>query len=360
VAEGKLVESAKRLEQLQNRAGTLQKRLEQLEQAADQWGAEYSQMRQIDEKEALEQLRKSIHLELNDLEQKNPGSLNTPPVVNPLPQLPVTPADPFSTVSKSAPFSNSLGMGFVPAGTPGVLFSVWETRVKDFEAFVEATEHDAISENRFGTKAYTLEAGGQWNQVGGSWRDPRFPSKQTGEHPVVCVSYLDAEAFCQWLTKKERASGKIPATASYRLPTDSEWSRAVGGTEFPWGDHWPPRATDGNYFGAEAMVGVLQGYSNDLAKAGFKDSAARTGPVGMFAENPFGLYDMGGNVWEWCSTWYTAELNDEETKKAIPALADDVGGQTYRVLRGASWDLAGRVRLRSSIVGNPGASRLVR
>ncbi len=72
VAEGKLEESAKRLEQLKQRASTLQKRLEQMEQSADQWAAGYSQMRQIDEKEALEQLRQSIQLELKDIGSKKP------------------------------------------------------------------------------------------------------------------------------------------------------------------------------------------------------------------------------------------------------------------------------------------------
>jgi formylglycine-generating enzyme required for sulfatase activity len=262
------------------------------------------------------------------------------------------PTDALASVSKNAPFTNGLGMKFVPAGSPGVLFSVWETRVRDFEAFVEESGHDAVSENRFGAPAFTLEkkADGSagWEQKGGSWKDPRFPAKQTEEHPVVGVSYLDAEAFCEWLTKLERASGKIPTGASYRLPTDSEWSRACGPEEFPWGDHYPPRATDGNYSGAEALIGVLKGYTTDLVKAGFKDSAARTSAVGMFAENRFGLYDMGGNVWEWCSTWYTVDLNDEETKKAVPVLADDKGGQTYRVLRGASWYNSDRVILRSS------------
>ena len=209
-----------------------------------------------------------------------------------------------------------------------------------------------MSENRFGGKASTLEkkADGSLGpeQKGGSWKDPLFPAKQTEEHPVVCVSYLDAEAFCEWLTKRERTSGKIPTGASYRLPTDSEWSRACGPAEFPWGDHYPPRATDGNYSGAEMMVGVLQGYTNDLVEAGFRDSAARTSAVGMFSENRFGLYDLGGNVFEWCSTWYTADLNDEETKKSEPVLADDQGGQTKRVCRGASWYINSRVLLRSS------------
>jgi formylglycine-generating enzyme required for sulfatase activity len=260
-----------------------------------------------------------------------------------------------SGAEKSAPFGNSLGMKFVPAGTPGVLFSVWETRVRDFEAFVEESGHDAVSQNAYGGLAYTLESGDEWKQAGGSWRDPRFPSKQSGEHPVVCVSYLDAEAFCAWLTKKERAAGKIPATASYRLPSDSEWNRACGSSTYPWGENYPPKSSDGNYCGKEAMVGAYEGYTNDLVKAGFRDGAARTSAVGMFKENRFGLYDMGGNVFEWCSTWYTADLNDEETKKAVPGLKDDGGGQAYRVLRGASWFSNVRVRLRSSyrVYGHP-------
>jgi len=273
------------------------------------------------------------------------------------PAAPAAAVNPLLGVSKEAPYQNSLGMAFVPAGTPGVLFSVWETRVKDFEAFVEDSGHDAIGDNSFGTPAFTLEsgAGGQWKQAGGSWRDPRFPAKQSGEHPVVCVSYLDAEAFCAWLTKKERASGKIPAGASYRLPSDSEWSRACGGSEYPWGESYPPKGSDGNYAGAEAMVGALQGVSSHLSLAGFRDGAARTSAVGMFKENRFGLYDMGGNVNEWCSTWYTVDLNDAETLKEAPVLKKDGGGQAYRVLRGASWLIDNRVRLRSSYrrVGHP-------
>jgi serine/threonine protein kinase/formylglycine-generating enzyme required for sulfatase activity len=254
---------------------------------------------------------------------------------------------------KTAPFSNSLGMKFVPAGTPGVLFSVWETRVKDFEAFVEDTGYDAISNSSNGAPAYTLEKtadgkGGEWAPKGGSWRDPRFPSKQTGEHPVVCVSYLDAEAFCAWLTKKDRAAGKIPATASYRLPTDAEWSRACGSGKYPWGESYPPKSSAGNYSGKEAMVGVYEGFTNPLAETGYRDSAARTAAVGMFEENRFGLCDMGGNVQEWCSTWYEASMNDADVLKEFPELKDDGGGQSLRVLRGASWDNGTEAILRSS------------
>jgi formylglycine-generating enzyme required for sulfatase activity len=247
----------------------------------------------------------------------------------PMTPVPVAPpaavVDPLAGVSKEKPHQNSLGM-----------------------AFVEDSGHDAISENAYGLPAFTLESGAEWKQAGGSWRDPRFPAKQSGEHPVVCVSYLDAEAFCAWLTKKERASGKIPATASYRLPTDAEWSRACGGSEYPWGETYPPKSADGNYAGAEAMVGALSGMSGELSKAGFRDGAARTSAVGMFKENRFGLYDMGGNVFEWCSTWYEASMNEADVLKEFPVLKNDEGGQTYRVLRGASWVNSAESCLRSS------------
>ncbi len=271
-----------------------------------------------------------------------------------------TAVDAFANTSKTVPFKNTLGMAFVPAGTPEVLFSVWETRVKDFEAFVQETGHDAIGDSLYGASAYTVEktADGksvEWAQKGGTWKDSGFPTQQTDEHPVVCVSYLDAEAFCAWMTTRDRAAGVIPQMASYRLPTDNEWSQAVGGSEFPWGESFPPSSEDGNYIGEEAMVGALEGVLNEMVKAGRRDSAARTAPVGMFKENRFGLYDMGGNVSEWCSTWYIGDLNDAESKEAFPSLKTAEGGQTYRVLRGASWYNDDRVRLRSSFrrVGLP-------
>jgi formylglycine-generating enzyme required for sulfatase activity len=286
-------------------------------------------------------------IEKRALEKAREMAAKMAPASVPVP-LPLGASDPLAGVSKERPYQNSLGMAFVPAGTPGVLFSVWETRVKDFEAFVEESGHDAISENAFGGPAFTLESGPDWKQAGGSWRDPRFPAKQSGEHPVVCVSYLDAEAFCAWLTKKERASGKIPTRASYRLPSDSEWTRACGGTEYPWGETYPPKSGDGNYLGSEGMMGALADISGELSQEGFRDGAARTSVVGMFKENRFGLYDMGGNVLEWCGTWYTADLNDEETKMEYSILKDDSGGMTYRVLHGASWYNGARVLLRSS------------
>lgn len=125
----------------------------------------------------------------------------------------------FAAVTKEHPYENNLGMKFVPVQGTNVLFSIWETRVKDFEAFVEATGHNATG------GMYSLEKGG-WKQAGKTWKDPGF--EQTGEHAVCGVSWEDATAFCEWLTKEERKAGRIAAEQSYRLPSDVEWSAAVG------------------------------------------------------------------------------------------------------------------------------------
>jgi hypothetical protein len=91
------------------------------------------------------------------------------------------------------PWTNSLGVKFVPAGTDGVLFSVWDVRVKDFKAFVDATSYDATA------KMVSLDSDG-WKARGDTWKSPGFA--QTDAHPVVGVNLYDAKAFCVWLTKK--------------------------------------------------------------------------------------------------------------------------------------------------------------
>ncbi|RFC48594.1 MAG: Formylglycine-generating enzyme, required for sulfatase activity, contains SUMF1/FGE domain [Verrucomicrobia bacterium] len=190
-----------------------------------------------------------------------------------------------TTATAKAPFTNPLGMKFVPVPGTKILMSIWETRVRDFRAFRADTEGES-------------------------------------DHPVVEVSWEDAQAFCQWLSRRE---GK-----TYRLPTDHEWSLAVGigGWEnataspadkdgviegvYPWGTTWPPPNGAGNYdssFNCDRFDG--------------------TAPVGSFAANPLGLFDLGGNVWEWCEDWYQS-------------------GQTLRVLRGGSWCNSTVISLRSS------------
>ena len=195
-------------------------------------------------------------------------------------------------------FENSLGMKFVPVAGTDVPFSIWETRVKDYAAYAAAN-----------------------SGVDAEWKNPTALGaslSQTDTHPVVKVSWNHAQAFCEWLTKKELAEGKIKAGQKYRLPTDAEWSVAVGlgretgstpaeksrGIEgvYLWGKEWPPPVGAGNYF-----------------KSLNVDNYEYTSPAGSFAANKLGLHDLGGNVWEWCEDWY------------------DPAAKEIRVLRGVSW-----------------------
>lgn len=219
-------------------------------------------------------------------------------------------------------FTNSLGMVFVPVTSAGVWFSAWETRVQDYTAYA--------AENP---------------KVDGSWRDPVYQGvllTPGPRHPVVNVSWFDATNFCHWLTLRERKTDRLPAGYRYRLPTDLEWSAAVGlnGKHgetpaersmklpgvYPWGRAWPPPSGSGNF--ADETAGRRFGRPWGII-AGFTDGYATTSPVGGFQGLPEGMYDLSGNVWEWCE--------DRPGKD----------GDT-RVLRGGSWRNADPDRLLSS------------
>ncbi|MFM2169282.1 MAG: hypothetical protein RIS79_3653, partial [Verrucomicrobiota bacterium] len=190
---------------------------------------------------------------------------------------------------------STLGMRFVPVPGTTVLFSVYETRVSDWNAFLK-------------TKKFP------WSF------QPHF--KQEDNHPVVGVNLQDALTFCNWLTEKEREESLINNAQSYRLPTPEEWDAAAGlaaarkgraftaedkladSQTFLWGLLWPPPAQSANYAEHE-----IDGYS---------DGYEFTAPVGQFKASPEGLYDLAGNVWEW-------------TDKP------DLKGISTGTLRGGSW-----------------------
>jgi len=185
------------------------------------------------------------------------------------------------------PWENSLGMKFVPVPGANVLFSIWETRVQDFEAFVKETGHNA-------TAGMYSDRGNGWRLQGDTWKSPGFP--QGPLHPVVGVNQADAQAFCRWLTAKERREGRLGIDQEYRLPTDAEWDAAVGKEEFPWGNQWPPPPQAGNYADEAANSGRYKSWS---IIAGYNDGYDTTAPVGSFAPNRHGIFDLGGNVWEY-------------------------------------------------------------
>jgi formylglycine-generating enzyme required for sulfatase activity len=146
---------------------------------------------------------------------------------------------------------------------------------------------------------------------------------QTDKHPVVCVSWNDAVAFCKWLSGKE---GK-----TYRLPTEAEWEyacRAGTKTRYFSGDD-PRTLADVANTADAAAKGKLELHFALKASDGY----AFTAPVGQLKPNAFGLYDMQGNAWQWCADWYGKNYYGKSP-------LDTPRGPDYgdrRVVRGGTW-----------------------
>jgi formylglycine-generating enzyme required for sulfatase activity len=156
-----------------------------------------------------------------------------------------------------------------------------------------------------------------WREVhGASWRAPEGPQSNIdarGQHPVVHVSWNDAQAYCAW--------------AGVRLPTEAEWEYAArGGLErkrFPWGDDLTP---DGAH-----MCNIWQG--TFPSKNTLEDRFYGTAPVRSFPANEFGLYETSGNAWEWCADWFSPSFHVDGLRQnpaGPPAGAE-------KVIRGGSY-----------------------
>ena len=141
------------------------------------------------------------------------------------------------------------------------------------------------------------------------------PSRfRAADYPVDSVSWDDASSFCEELTARERAAHRLPAGYAYDLPTDAQWDRFAAGTAL-----------------TDAALSLTQ---------------VRTGPqnVGGSAPNPLGLFDVAGNVWEWCRDWYGNDIRKKDSNRDLPAALTDAEAaalgpeETFKVLRGGSWD----------------------
>jgi formylglycine-generating enzyme required for sulfatase activity len=160
---------------------------------------------------------------------------------------------------------------------------VYEVTNTQYKKFMDATDHKPPS----------------------YWDDSKFNKFNAPNYPVVGVSWEDAKAYADWIGE--------------RLPTEAMWEKAARGKlvgkKYPWGD---TITRDNANYGGTGRKNVLHG----------------TSPVGSFAPNGYGLYDMAGNVWEWCADWYGSGYyaNSPQSNPTGPASG------LSRVLRGGSWD----------------------
>lgn len=201
-----------------------------------------------------------------------------------------------------------------------------EVTVQQFSVFVAATGYETDAERNLGGKGCVSEAHagqGDWGWVEGrSWRDPGY--EQSGEHPVVCVSWNDATEYASWL------SGQTGH--AYRLPTEAEWEYAARAGTLS-------RTSAGDEDATLCRVANIGDMTLERAygrspESGCDDGYARTAPVASFEANPFGLFDMHGNAWEWVADcWH----DDYQGARADGGAWLKGGDCTRRVLRSGSW-----------------------
>lgn len=174
-------------------------------------------------------------------------------------------------------------------------------KVAQYAQFVQATGYKTLAEEQGSAYVYT---GLKWEDVKGAfWAHPRGPQsdvQQKANHPVTCIAWRDAVAFCAW--------------AQVRLPAEAEWEKAARGTDgrlYPWGNSKP-----------------------DQERCNFNMNVKDTTPVGHYPKgaSPYGLLDLAGNMWEWTSTKWLADYNDYASK-----IDNNLGGNDHRVLRGGTF-----------------------
>jgi formylglycine-generating enzyme required for sulfatase activity len=199
-----------------------------------------------------------------------------------------------------------------------------EVTVGQFRRFTEETNFKTLAEypgnggsGYDSTKKIMVDWSPEYN-----WRNPGFT--QTEDHPVVLINWHDTQEFCSWLSKREGRR--------YRLPTEAEWEyacRAGSTTRFWWGDDEAGLQGKVN-LADQSLVARLPAVKDWARK--WDDGYPFTSPVGSFAPNPWGLYDMSGNALEWCQDWSGDYSSDSQRDPVGP------GHGSKRILRGGFWN----------------------
>ncbi|MSU64805.1 MAG: hypothetical protein EXS38_01595 [Opitutus sp.] len=186
--------------------------------------------------------------------------------------------------------------------------------VGQFRQFIEATGY--VTEPEINNTGIFVKRDDVGPQKYTNWRNPATPNlKQTDDHPVVGISWKDTQQFCAWLTDRERAGARLPVGHIYRLPTEAQWEYA-------------------------AKAGTTEDLADPSDYAWYVgNSGGVPHPVGLRKPNPWGLYDMQGNVWVWVHDWYgrypATPVVDPEgpSSPADPAII-----RPLREMRGGTWN----------------------
>jgi formylglycine-generating enzyme required for sulfatase activity len=190
----------------------------------------------------------------------------------------------------------------------GYWIGKYEVTVSQFKEFVNDVGYKTDAEKSDGAYVYLND---EWRKKkDANWQNPYFT--QGDNNPVVCVSWNDAAAYCEWLNKK--------AGSDFKLPTEAEWEKAARGRDgrvYPWGNKFDKTRCNS--------------YESELNK---------TTPVGSYPAgvSPYGIMDMAGNVDEWCLDWYEEKYYEKSHDKNPIGPKDGVP----RVLRGGGWISLGR------------------
>jgi formylglycine-generating enzyme required for sulfatase activity len=228
-------------------------------------------------------------------------------------------------------FAPPSGMVWIPAGT-----FVMGSPASESERDSDEVQHTVTLSHGFYMGKYAVTQGQYLALVGNnpSYFVPANSYAQDLNRPVERVSWNDATNYCALLTGSDRAAGRIPSGWGYRLPTEAEREyacRAGTTTAFHFGSaiHGGMANFD-DYYEYDAAIGDIHVANPTVPWL------HRTTTVGSYAPNAYGLYDMHGNVWEWCQDWYGAYPTGSVTDPQGPATGSD------RVVRGGGWDGNGR------------------
>ncbi len=227
----------------------------------------------------------------------------------------------------------------------GYWIGKYPVTVAQFRAFVKETDYVTDSEAGEGS---WIEEGGQI-RYDVSWDKPNF--KQDDNHPVICVSWNNTNAYIKWLSSK--------TGIDFCLPTEAQWERAARGTDqrtYPWGNELPDGSqanfADVNYF---KKFGE-KGRNSDRS---INDGYAQTSPVDAFpkGQSPYGVFDMAGNTIDWLYDWYDPEYYSKspvidpngpirKLKRKKWSIPGGWASNLQRCIRGGGWtDASGELSL---------------